>query len=276
MTTEYKIDCNPDLTEILVAYLASAGFDSFLEEPDGLLAYAIDGEDWGAVNVLEELSHQFEFTYTAKEYVEQNWNEVWERGFSPIRVGELLLIRASFHAAEPEVAHELVIDPRMAFGTGHHATTYMMCELILDHYGAGRSGDRVLDYGCGTGVLALLARRLGARTVDAVDIEAPAAENTADNAATNGVELDQIVHGTLEDVPVGLPYDLILANINRNVLLDTGAALKQRLRSGGTVLLSGILARDADRLTDHFTGLGFTLRRQEAREDWRAFEFVRA
>ena len=262
-----------DLHELLIAYLADAGFDSFEEGDDHLQAYATVAERDKWVDAVEELRQRYRFTYTVTELPEQNWNAIWERGFSPIRVGDRLLIRASFHPADAVVDHDLVIDPRMAFGTGHHATTYMMCELLLEHEVAGAA---VLDYGCGTGVLAILARRLGAATVDAVDIEEAAAENTADNAAANGVELDEIVHGRLDDVPDARPYDLVLANINRNVLLDTGEALRKRLRSGGTAFLSGILAQDEARIVEHFRALGFTLVRSRAREDWRAFEFTRA
>ncbi len=272
----YHIHCPPEDSDIILARLADAGFDSFLEEESGFTAYADRAGRKHWVEVLDALSARHHFSYQEEEMEDKNWNAVWESGFEPIRLGHRLLIRASFHAADPTVGQELVIDPRMAFGTGHHATTYMMCDLILDRYagGAGR-GEAVLDYGCGTGVLALLASRLGAGVVDAVDIEAPAVENTVDNAAANGVRLDEIIHGLLEDVPVRRPYDLVLANINRNVLLETGGALKDRLRRGGTALLSGILAQDEDRLVDHFTGLGFALLRREAREDWRAFEFQR-
>ncbi|NJB85390.1 ribosomal protein L11 methyltransferase [Lewinella marina] len=275
MYTVYQIGCSADLTDILIARLADAGFDSFLEEEDGLLAYGTSDRHPEWIRVLDELREAYTFDYSCEVLEEKNWNEVWESGFSPIRVGDRLLIRASFHPHDPEVRHELVIDPRMAFGTGHHATTYMMCELLMDHYAAGGAGESVLDYGCGTGVLAILAKRLGARVVDAVDIEAPAVENTIENAKTNGVELAEIVEGTLDDVPERQPYDLVLANINRNVLLETGAALKMRLRSGGTAFLSGILEQDEDLIRQHFTDLGFELRRREAREGWRAFEFKR-
>ena len=160
----------------------------------------------------------------------------------------------------------------MAFGTGHHATTYMMCELIFEQQ---MNGLRVLDYGSGTGVLAILAKRLGAGDVDAVDIEPPSAESTAENAQTNGVELHNVVLGELKDVPAALPYDLILANINRNVILATSAALYQRLKPGGTVLFSGILAQDEQLLVSRLVEIGFAHQDTRSREDWRAFVFTR-
>ena len=274
--TAYRIECGADHSDILLARLAEAGFDSFQEEDWGMMAYAeSEGrEKW--LKVLNELKAHYPFTFKEEEVEDKNWNEAWEASFQPIRVGDRLGIRASFHPADPSMQRELVIDPRMAFGTGHHATTYMMCELMLDRHAAGvGEGESVLDYGTGTGVLAILAKKLGAGRVDAVDIEAPSVENTEDNARANGVELDEIVHGVLDDVPGKQAYDLVLANINRNVLLETGGALKNRLRRGGTAFLSGILAQDEQLLTQHFESLGFTLVRQKSREDWRALELKR-
>ncbi|MEM6771836.1 MAG: 50S ribosomal protein L11 methyltransferase, partial [Bacteroidota bacterium] len=146
------------------------------------------------------------------------------------------------------------------------------CELLFEHEVART---RVLDYGSGTGVLAILAKRLGAAYVDAVDIEAPSAESTAENAANNGVHLDAVVLGKLQDVPLSEPYDLILANINRNVILTTAGALYERLRSGGTVFFSGILAQDEQLLVQRLTEAGFRHQGTRKREDWRAFIFVR-
>jgi len=164
----------------------------------------------------------------------------------------------------------------MAFGTGHHATTFMMCERLFELADeGGLAGASVLDYGSGTGVLAILARRLGAGPADAVDIEAPAAESTAENATTNGVTLRHVVHGVLDDVPAGPPYDIILANINRNVILATAGALYERLKPGGTVLFSGILAQDEQLLINSLRDAGFLHQETRRREDWRAFTFTR-
>ncbi|MEO0734618.1 MAG: 50S ribosomal protein L11 methyltransferase, partial [Bacteroidota bacterium] len=254
MYHEYQLQSDTALTPILVAFLSDAGFDSFQETDTGLLAFAdaADHENW--LERLEELRQQFTFVYTWQPLEDKNWNEEWERQFNPIRVGDRLLIRADFHPADPTVEQELIITPKMAFGTGHHATTYMMCELLFER---DLKGQRVLDYGSGTGVLAILAKRLGAGVVDAVDIESWAAENTAENADRNDTKLGRIVHGELADVPAGPPYDLILANINRNVILTTAQALYERLRPGGTVLFSGILAQDEELLRERLAATGF-------------------
>ncbi|MFT7121018.1 MAG: ribosomal protein L11 methyltransferase [Neolewinella sp.] len=272
MFHQYSLDNAPDLHSVLVAFLGEAGFDSFQETEAGLLAFgdATRHDEWCAV--LDGYKGQFSFTYSWEALADKNWNEEWESHFSPIRVGNRLLIRAEFHEADPEVEQELVITPKMAFGTGHHATTYMMCELLFEH---AVTGTRVLDYGSGTGVLAILAKRLGAAEVDAVDIEPPSAESTAENAATNGVVLDEVVLGELKDVPVGRPYNLILANINRNVILTTAGALYDRLEPGGTVFFSGILAQDEQMLIDRLIDTGFQHLGTRRREDWRAFIFTR-
>ena len=263
----YRIRAVAELRELLIAFLARAGFDSFEETEAGLDAYGTTDRREEFAGVLDELGHQFDFTYERTALEPRNWNEVWESQFTPIRIDDKLLIRASFHPSEPGFAQELVIDPRMAFGTGHHETTYMMCELLL---GGAVAGGRVFDYGSGTGVLAILAKRLGASYVDAVDIEEPSVENTRENAELNGVVLDQIVLGTLDDVPVGPPYDLILANINRNVILATAGALYERLAKGGSVFFSGVLAQDEPLVVSRLTELGYRHRETRARGDWRA------
>jgi len=269
---QYTLDNPPDLHPILVAFLSDAGFDSFQETEDGLLAFGDADRHGEWIEVLNELKAQFSFSYNWSAMPEKNWNEEWESNFTPIQIGKRLLIRADFHAPDTNVEQELIITPKMAFGTGHHATTYMMCELIFEQ---SLEGFRVLDYGSGTGVLGILAKRLGAGEVDAVDIEPPSAESTAENAETNGVKLSKVVLGELKDVPRGLPYNLILANINRNVILATASALYQRLKPGGTVLFSGILAQDEHLLVSRLKETGFTHQETRSREDWRAFVFTR-
>ena len=276
MFTVYRIRCAPSVTEIIIALLADAGFDSFEETDEGMTAYAPSSDAAEHLKVLQELSDRFPFTYSHEEMEVRNWNEVWESSFSPIRVGDRLAIRATFHPPARDVEHELVIDPKMSFGTGHHATTHMMCELLLAYISdASRAPARVLDYGCGTGVLGILSLRLGAQAVDAVDIEVWAVENSEENARANGVSFNRLAVGTLDEILTGNPYDLVLANINRNVLLDSGEALWNNIRNGGRAFLSGILQHDEQMVVEHYRRLGFTHLRTVAREDWRALELLR-
>jgi ribosomal protein L11 methyltransferase len=269
---QYTLTNDPELNDIFVALLSEAGFDSFQEIDTGLLAFAPADDHARWSQEIDDLAERFPLTYCSAQLEDKNWNEEWEKQFSPLQIGERLFIRADFHEPRPEVEQELVITPKMAFGTGHHPTTHMMCELLLDH---DLKGKRVFDYGSGTGVLAILALRLGAASADAVDIESWSAENTLENAERNGVELDQVIHGTLADVPPGKPYDLLLANINRNVILATAAALYTRLAEGGTALFSGILASDEQLLVESLTNAGFRHQETRRREDWRAFVFTR-
>ena len=275
--TTYTLVCAEEHREMLIALLADEGMEAFEETEEVLVAYAAEDSttDWPAT--FRALQQRIPFAYEARRLEQRNWNAEWEHNFAPIRIGRRLAIRASFHAPQAGVARELVIDPKMAFGTGHHATTHMMCELLLDYFAVQSEPDTVsvLDYGSGTGVLAILAKQLGAGRVDAVDIERPAYESTLENAVKNGVELDEVVCGELADVPIGKPYDLVVANINRNVLLATGGALYERLAVGGTALLSGILAQDAVLLTEHFRDLGFLHRRTAKLDVWRALAFQR-
>ena len=269
---QYQLLHAEELTPILLAFLSEAGFDSFQETEAGLLAFGAAEEHPRWLEVLEELKLQFSFTFSCKALEDKNWNEEWECQFSPINIGNDLRIRADFHPADPSVERELIITPKMAFGTGHHATTHMMCELLLERK---LRDARVLDYGSGTGVLAILAKQLGAGLVDAVDIESWSVENTLENATRNGVSLHRVIHGELKDVPIGPAYDLILANINRNVILATAGSLYERLRSGGIVLFSGILAQDEELLLSSLAETGFLHQATRSRADWRAFVFTR-
>lgn len=273
----FDIECDDEATaEILIALLAAQGFDSFVESDGGLEAYAALNIKKTALKVLDELMRDYSFTYSFREFEDRNWNEVWESHFAPIKIGEELLLRASFHPSDDGVDQEIVIDPKMAFGTGHHATTYMMCERVLEYFRERKETETaVLDYGAGTGVLAILSKRLGATRVDAVDIELPSYENTLENAISNGVSLDTVVLGELKDVPLGQAYDLVLANINRNVLLETAPALCERLRSGGAAFLSGILASDAAPIVERMNSVGLRHLKTYEREDWRSFVFIR-
>lgn len=298
---KYILLANPETSEILVAYLAEAPFDTFEETEGGLNAYLSastppptpppnergDVEDsamyatsplpfgggaGGGVDVdalLTDLQQQFDFTWDKTFIPGQNWNEIWESNFPPVVVGDFCAVRADFHQPVAGVKHELVINPKMAFGTGHHETTWQ-CIAAMEHL--PMQGNKVLDFGCGTGVLAILASKLGAAEVEAVDIEEESYRNTLENSAVNHVTNIKVRCGTLADVH-GCDFDGILANINRNVILDSLPALAGLLKPGGWLLVSGILLQDENVVTDAAAGAGFEKKKRSERGNWLCLEF---
>jgi len=240
---QYNLHCDAPLTEVLIAYLADAPFDTFEETPEGLAAYLPASNDATPVDdLLRELQESFSFTWTKTHLPAQNWNAVWESNFQPVVVNEFCAVRADFHEHIPGVRYELVINPKMAFGTGHHETTWM-CLAALEHLPV--EGGRFFDFGCGTGILAIMASKLGARELEAIDIEDESYRNTLENAELNNVHNLKAYCGVLKDAPEG-PYDGILANINRNVILDSLPTLASWLKPGSWLLTSGYLQPDYD------------------------------
>lgn len=216
-------------------------FDTFEETENGINAY-IKKNDFNedVENQLVELSNTFNFEYSIDEIIGQNWNEVWESNFNPIIIGEFCGIRADFHATIANVEHEIVINPKMAFGTGHHETTHMMIEMMqkIDF-----QSKRVFDYGCGTGILAIMAGKLGATEIVGVDNEYPAYESTIENSEINGVPFIKSIFGTLKDVNDS-DFDVILANINRNIIINSLDVLIEKLKPNGIMMMSGFLKED--------------------------------
>jgi len=223
--------------EILIARLEDEGYDGFLQEPGHLEAY-IPEEKFDA-RVLEELLSRWQLSYARQALPERNWNEEWEKNFQPVIVGKFCAIRASFHAPVPEVQLELVITPKMSFGTGHHATTYMMIQAMeqLDFKGC-----TVLDFGTGTGVLAILAEKLGAKEVLAIDHDPWSIDNARENIKENHSVKVRIEK--LDTLPSDTLFDIILANINKHVILKELSSMGQQLKKGGVILLSGLLDED--------------------------------
>jgi ribosomal protein L11 methyltransferase len=238
---KFAIQCPAASSEILLALFSLQPFEMFEENDEGFDAFLpTHALDAVVESYVGDLQKQHEFSFVKTLIPGQNWNRLWESNFEPVVVGDFCGIRADFHQPLQQVAHEIVINPKMAFGTGHHETTFM---VIQHMQGIDFTGKRVLDFGCGTGVLAILASKLGATEVDAVDIGEQSFLNTRGNAAGNGVSNVHAIHGTLKDVPDGR-YGIILANINRNVILDSLPTLSERLLPGGCLVTSGILLAD--------------------------------
>jgi len=268
----FEINVAIPIREIALAFLSELPFESFEETPTGLNAYLkADGEVEEVENQLAEISGQLAISFKRRFIPAQNWNAVWEANFQPIRIGDFCAVRAGFHPAVTDVGFEIIINPQMAFGTGHHATTHLMMEQMQREK---FTGAKVLDFGCGTGILAILAAKMGAESVDAVDIERPAYENTMENAALNNVKNIAAYHGQLEAVP-SAQYSLILANINRNVILNSLQALYGRLAPGGALLVSGILLADENLVLERAAETGLKLAHKARREEWCCLRFSR-
>ncbi|NRA47555.1 MAG: 50S ribosomal protein L11 methyltransferase [Phaeodactylibacter sp.] len=266
----YVIIADAPTREIILAFLGELPFDTFEETDNGLNAYLrADAEIEAVEQQLSEIAGRLSFTYEKVFVKHQNWNAVWESNFQPIQVGAFCGVRAPFHEPMDEVKYEIVINPEMAFGTGHHDTTYMM---MAQMEGLEWPGKSVFDYGCGTGILAVLAGMLGAQDIDAVDIEKPAYDSTVENAERNGVPQINAFFGDLSVVPEKT-YDIILANINRNVILNSLEALYSRLKAGGQVLASGVLQVDEALVTERALQTGFKCLKTMHRGDWCCLQF---
>lgn len=225
--------------DVIIAMLTDVGFDGFDESNDSLKAYVSKSKyDEAEVNTISNLYH---FSYIVSELQSQNWNAVWESNFEPVVVDDFVVVRAHFHAPIKDVQHEIVITPKMSFGTGHHATTTMMIQQMHD---IDFSNKTIFDFGTGTGILAILAEKLGAAEVIAVDNDEWSIDNSKENIERN--ECQNIRIELADSVTVNDTFDIILANINRNVILENMAALNDRLYEKGYLLVSGLLKEDEE------------------------------
>ncbi|MBB6326828.1 ribosomal protein L11 methyltransferase [Algoriphagus iocasae] len=265
---EFKITCLEEFREILIAELAEIGFDSFMETEEGLDAYAPQNEfDREAFNeIVEKYSLPAQISMHESIMPKVNWNEEWEKNYDPIAVEDLVFVRASFHEPVEGFKYEIVINPKMSFGTGHHATTFQM----LKHQGEiDHQGKRVLDVGSGTGILAIMAHLLEAREVEAFDIDEWCVENGNENFDLNGLTTRMDI-GTIREVNAQGIYDIILANINKNVLLDEMEIYASLMPSEGYLLLSGFYTEDIDDLMEVAQPLGLKLLKSNSKDNWAA------
>ncbi len=227
--------------DIFIAELAAIGYEGFEEKQNGVEAY-VAAKDFDLAQVealLERYKAISETSFTLIERAPENWNEVWESNFPVVEIDKQLLIHAPFHEVSKDFQYRIVMEPRMAFGTGHHETTFLMSKALLD---IDCQDKTVLDFGCGTGVLAILAMMRGASTALAIDNDDLAAKSSRINASMNKVDVE-VIHGDENSIPTR-SFDLVLANINRNYILSNMEALAGALSSGGTILFSGFYQAD--------------------------------
>tara|TARA_R110000868_G_scaffold347410_6_gene608428 strand:- start:160 stop:996 length:837 start_codon:yes stop_codon:yes gene_type:complete len=238
---EFKVTPLQPGVEILIAELGYAGFESFVETDEGVTAY-IQKEEWNDtilkdIQILE--SDEFEISYTFENIEPTNWNEEWEKNFNPIIVDDVCSVRAPFHE-KPNTQYDIIIEPKMSFGTGHHETTHMMIQHILKNDFEDKS---VLDMGCGTGVLAILAEMKGAKNIDAVDYDNWCYLNSLENVERNNCKNITVIEGDAS-ILKGKKYDIIIANINRNILLNDMKTYVSCLNKNGILFLSGFYNED--------------------------------
>jgi ribosomal protein L11 methyltransferase len=270
-TKQLLISASSEITDILMAELGEIGFDIFEDLDSGIAAYCpMEVYDAGQANeILDRYRFLGSIDVVFNDIKKENWNAVWETNYDPIRIANDVYIRASFHEPDPSVPIEIVINPKMSFGTGHHQTTAMMVAALLEIELINKS---VLDAGTGTGILAFVALKRGASRVHGFDIDVWSVENSIENAGLNNCESVTFSQGTIREEDA-TPYDVLIANINRNILLDELAEYANRIVPGGYLFLSGFYVSDVSMLEEAARVLGFTLQTQAEKEQWACLRF---
>jgi len=269
---EYNFTFSPKepISEILIAELGNVGFESFVETENGVTAY-IQKTDWNA-EILADIfvlnSDEFSIEYNLNEVPQTNWNAEWEKNFEPIQVDDLVSIRAPFHE-NPNLKYDIVIEPKMSFGTGHHETTHMMVQHLLQ---LDLENKKVLDMGCGTGILAIFAEMKGAKPLDAIDIDNWCYENSVENVTRNNCDNISVYEGDAT-LLVDKKYDVIIANINRNILLMDMKVYTNCLQEGGILLLSGFYKQDIPVIDAEVIKYGLKLEKFIQRNNWVALKY---
>jgi ribosomal protein L11 methyltransferase len=258
--------------EILIAELAELGFESFVDTETGFEAYIPESEfkkkEFEAIPLLAD--KEFTISYQITSIEQQNWNQQWEESFEPIEVESRLLIRAPFHQAPPKNVLDIIIEPKMSFGTGHHETTYLIAKRLLDLSLENKS---ILDMGCGTGILAILAKKKKCGNILAIDNDEWAYTNCIENCQRNHVDIE-VVLGDAHDIKNN-KFDVIIANINRNILLRDMHIYADALNDKGLLLLSGFFMVDKNILMEQAQQLGLKLHFEATKNEWAMLELIK-
>lgn len=272
-----KITCvlSPDTElarELLMAELGSAGFESFVETEEAVEAYIRSVDFTPELLAADHFQHNdfFSFQHTAEIIADQNWNEVWEQNyFEPLLIEDQCMIRAPFHESYPAAIFEIIINPRMAFGTGNHETTHLMIKAMLE---LNLEGKNVLDMGCGSGILSILSSMKGAKEITAIDIDEWSVNNTLENAELNHTGNILVSLGDASLLS-DQQFDVVLANIQRNILLQDMPAYRKVLKPGGILIMSGFYIADLETITEKASLLGLKLEGSFERSEWCAASF---
>jgi len=267
----FTISPKEPATEILIAELGLAGFESFVENENGVTAY-IQKEEYN-YTILDDIfvlnNNEFDISFTKEEIAQVNWNNEWEKNFNPIQVDNLVSIRAPFHP-NPNLKYDIVIEPKMSFGTGHHETTHMMVQHLLE---VDVKNKKVLDMGCGTGILAIFAEMKGAQPIDAIDIDNWCYENSIENCERNHCSHIKVYEGDAS-LLINRKYDLIIANINRNILLMDIKIYANCLDDNGVLLLSGFYQEDIPVIDAEVSKYNLKLHKIIERNNWVALKYT--
>lgn len=260
-------------SDILIAELSEAGFDSFHEEEEMLLGYISEADfnEMAIHRAVQKYPELKTVVWSVAKMPDKNWNAIWESSYEPVLIAGRCYIRAPFHPPATASVIDIVIEPKMSFGTAHHETTSLMIESLLKEE---LTGKRVLDMGCGTGVLAILASKLGAARVVAIDFDERAVENSIENVAKNNTSSVDVIQGEAADIP-SEEFDLILANINRNTLIDQIPSYARVMGSGGILFLSGFYSEDLPAIEARALESGLRLAASGSKHNWVTAKFIR-
>ena len=269
---DFSVTPKNPATEILIAELGYVGFESFVENDTGVTAY-IQKQEWNS-QILDDLyilgSPEFKIKYAHHEVIQTNWNKEWEKNFNPIQVDGQVSIRAPFHE-NPSLKFDIVIEPKMSFGTGHHETTHMMIQHLL---ALDLENKKVLDMGCGTGILAIFAEMKGAQPTDAIDIDSWCYQNSLENVQRNGCRYITVLEGD-SSLLKGKKYDVVIANINRNILLSDMKTYTDSLSKNGVLLLSGFYKDDITIIENEVVKHGLVFDKMIQRNSWVALKYTK-